>query len=114
VPEAHEARVELGRADRLKPEMPETFYSLGKAASLTGETSVAEAAWTKLINIENQSALAAQAHFGLAGLYRKQGKRRRLSVKCRNSENCRPTRRLRKNKNPQPQMARELGVCVLL
>jgi tetratricopeptide (TPR) repeat protein len=73
VPEAHEARAELGRADRLKPEMPETLYSLGKAASLTGETSVAEAAWTKLINIENQSALAAQEHFGLAGLYRKQG-----------------------------------------
>jgi tetratricopeptide (TPR) repeat protein len=69
-----EARAELGRADRLKPEMPETLYSLGKAASLTGETSVAEAAWTKLINIENQSTLAAQAHFGLAGLYRKQGK----------------------------------------
>jgi hypothetical protein len=27
-----------------------------------------------LLRIENQSALAAQAHFGLAALYRKQGK----------------------------------------
>ena len=28
----------------------------------------------ELLRIENQSALAAQAHFGLAALYRKQGK----------------------------------------
>jgi hypothetical protein len=27
-----------------------------------------------LLSIEQQSSLAAQAHFGLAGLYRKQGK----------------------------------------
>lgn len=71
---AHEARVELLRADRLMPEMPETLYSLGKAASLEGDAAAAEKAWTKLLSIEKQSSLAAQAHFGLAGLYRKQGK----------------------------------------
>ncbi|MFY9682813.1 MAG: tetratricopeptide repeat protein [Candidatus Sulfotelmatobacter sp.] len=71
---AHEARAELVRADRLMPEMPETLYSLGKAASLEGDAAAAEKAWTKLLSIEKQSALAAQAHFGLAGLYRKQGK----------------------------------------
>jgi tetratricopeptide (TPR) repeat protein len=71
---AHEARAELLRADRLMPEMPETLYSLGKAASLEGDAAAAEKAWTKLLSIEKQSALAAQAHFGLAGLYRKQGK----------------------------------------
>jgi len=27
---AHEARQELARADQLKPDMPETLYSLGK------------------------------------------------------------------------------------
>ncbi|MGA2377573.1 MAG: tetratricopeptide repeat protein [Candidatus Sulfotelmatobacter sp.] len=71
---AHEARAELLRADHLMPEMPETLYALGKAASLEGDAAAAEKAWTKLLSIEKQSALAAQAHFGLAGLYRKQGK----------------------------------------
>jgi len=69
-----EARVELVRADRLMPEMPETLYTLGKAASLDGDTTAAEKAWIKLLSIEKQSPLAAQAHFGLSGLYRKQGK----------------------------------------
>jgi tetratricopeptide (TPR) repeat protein len=71
---AHEARAELLRADRLMPDMPETLYALGKAASLEGDPAAAEKAWTKLLSIEKQSSLAAQAHFGLAGLYRKQGK----------------------------------------
>lgn len=71
---AHEARAELLRADRLLPEMPETLYALGKAASLEGDAAAAEKAWTKLLSIEKQSSLAAQAHFGLAGIYRKQGK----------------------------------------
>jgi len=70
----HEARAELVRADRLMPEMPETLYSLGKAASLEGDAAAAEKAWTKLLSIEKQSSLAAQAHFGLAAIYRKQGK----------------------------------------
>jgi len=69
-----EARDELERADRLKPDMPETLYSLGKAASLSGESALAEKAWLHLIAIEKQTSLAAQAHFGLAALYRKQGK----------------------------------------
>ena len=71
---AHEARSHLASADRLMPGMPETLYSLGKAASLEGDTAAAEKAWTKLLAIEKQSSLAAQAHFGLAGIYRKQGK----------------------------------------
>src|SRR3984893_8859995 len=70
----HEARAELLRANRLMPDMPETLYSLGKAASLEGDAAAAEKEWTKLLSIEKDSPLAAQAHFGLAGLYRKQGK----------------------------------------
>jgi outer membrane protein assembly factor BamD (BamD/ComL family) len=54
--------------------MPETLYSLGKAASLEGDAVAAEKEWTKLLSIEKESSLAAQAHFGLASLYRKQGK----------------------------------------
>ena len=71
---AHQARAELLRSDRLMQDMPETLYALGKAASLDGDAAAAEKAWHKLLTIENQSPLAAQAHFGLAGLYRKQGK----------------------------------------
>jgi tetratricopeptide (TPR) repeat protein len=69
----HEARVALERANRLKPDMPETLYSLGKAASLDGDVAAAEKAWLRVIELEKATPLAAQAHFGLAGLYRKQG-----------------------------------------
>jgi len=71
---AHEARAELVRADKLLPDMPETLYALGKAASLDGDAATAEKEWTRLLSIEKETSLAAQAHFGLAGLYRKQGK----------------------------------------
>lgn len=71
---AREARTELERSNRLQPDMPETLYSLGKAAALAGDSAAAEKAWTWLLSIEKQSALAAQTHFALAGLYRKQGK----------------------------------------
>jgi tetratricopeptide (TPR) repeat protein len=71
---AREARAELTRADHLLPDMPETLYSLGKAASLEGDAAAAEKNWTKVISIEKDSQLSAQAHFGLAGIYRKQGK----------------------------------------
>jgi len=71
---AHEALPELKRSNELKPEMPETLYSLGKAASLVGDVATAEKTWLKVIEIEKTTSLAAQSHFGLAGLYRKQGK----------------------------------------
>jgi tetratricopeptide (TPR) repeat protein len=69
-----EALPELKRSNELKPEMPETLYSLGKAASLNGDAASAERAWLKVIELERNTSLAAQAHFGLAGVYRKQGK----------------------------------------
>lgn len=65
---------ELKRANELKPDMPETLYSLGKAASLTGDAVTAEKAWSRVIELEKNTSLAAQSHFGLAALYRKQGK----------------------------------------
>jgi tetratricopeptide (TPR) repeat protein len=70
----HDARTILQHSDRLQPEMPETLYALGKASSLDGDTVAAEASWKKLLSIEKDSTLAGQAHFALAGLYRKQGK----------------------------------------
>jgi tetratricopeptide (TPR) repeat protein len=71
---AREAFAQLQRSNELKGEMPETLYSLGKAASLVGESVAAERAWLKVIELEKNTSLAAQAHFGLAGLYRKEGK----------------------------------------
>lgn len=70
---AHEAREQLERSNRLQPGMPETLYSLGKAASLDNDPTSAVRIWTDLLKIENSGPLAAQAHFGLATLYRKQG-----------------------------------------
>lgn len=69
-----EALTELELSDQLRPEMSETLYSLGKAASLAGDSEVAEKSWKRVIEIEKESSLAAQSHFGLAALYRKQGK----------------------------------------
>jgi len=68
------ARTELKRSDKLQPEMPETLYSLGKAASLEGDSAAAEKSWKRVTELEKATSLAAQAHFSLAGLYRKQGK----------------------------------------
>lgn len=71
---AREALSELKRANDLKPDMPETLYSLGKAASLHGDAATAEKSWIRVTALEKDTSLAAQAHFGLATLYRKLGK----------------------------------------
>jgi tetratricopeptide (TPR) repeat protein len=70
----HDARVSLLRSDELRVEMPETLYLLGKAASLDGDDALAEKSWLHVLKLEKDTSLAAQAHFGLAGIYRKQGK----------------------------------------
>ncbi len=69
-----EARVQLERADQLRPGMPETLYACGKAASLDGDVAEAEKDWLQVIANEPGGPFAAQAHFGLAGIYRKEGK----------------------------------------
>jgi tetratricopeptide (TPR) repeat protein len=71
---AQEAFAELKRSNALKPDMPETLYSLGKAASLTGDGATAEKSWARVVELEKDTSLAAQSHFALAVLYRKQGK----------------------------------------
>jgi tetratricopeptide (TPR) repeat protein len=97
---AHEANLELLRADRLMPDMPETLYSLGKAASLEGDAAAAERAWIKLLSIEKQSSLASQAHFGLAGLYRKQGKTAEAQHEMQEFESL-------KNNSTQPEAGKQ-------
>ena len=71
---AKEARVELVRANQLLPDMPETLGELAKAESMQNNFAAAEKAWNRIIELEKTGDLAAQAHFGLAGIYRKQGK----------------------------------------
>jgi tetratricopeptide (TPR) repeat protein len=71
---ALEALKDLGRSDILRPDMPETLYSLGKAAVLAGDAAAAQRALTRVIALEKESPLAAQAHYTLARLYRQQGK----------------------------------------
>jgi protein O-GlcNAc transferase len=70
---AAEACKELERADLLRPDMSDTLYSLGKAAVLAGDTATGERALLRVIALEKESPLAAQAHYALAGLYRKRG-----------------------------------------
>jgi len=70
---AHEARLTLEQANKLKGDMPETLYALGKAASLDGNVELAEESWRRLLEVEKDGSLAAQTHFALAGLYRKEG-----------------------------------------
>jgi tetratricopeptide (TPR) repeat protein len=69
-----EAGEELNRANTLRPDMPETLYALGKTQSLSGGIVNAEKNWRRVVELEPHSDLAAQAHFGLASLYRKQDK----------------------------------------
>jgi tetratricopeptide (TPR) repeat protein len=68
-----EARRELQRANDLAPAMADVLYALGKAASLDGDPALAEKAWRALLEINGGGPLAAQAHFGLAGIYRARG-----------------------------------------
>jgi tetratricopeptide (TPR) repeat protein len=71
---AREAQSALEHSNKLQSQMPETLYALGKAQSLDGDATAAEKSWLELLSIEKEGDLAAQTHFALAGLYRKQGK----------------------------------------
>jgi tetratricopeptide (TPR) repeat protein len=68
-----DAKAQLQIADQLRPQMPETLLSLGKAALLEGDIALAEKEWKQVVAIEKSGPLAEQAHFSLAGLYRKKG-----------------------------------------
>jgi tetratricopeptide (TPR) repeat protein len=85
-----EARLELSRADRLQPDMPETLYALGKAESSETNYSAAEKAWNRVIELEKTGPLASQAHFGLATIYRKQGKTEDAAREMKLFEESRP------------------------
>jgi tetratricopeptide (TPR) repeat protein len=70
----HEAREALVQSNQLRADMPETLYQLGKAAAMDGDATTAQQSWEHLLSLEKNTPLAAQAHFGLSGIYRKEGK----------------------------------------
>ena len=69
-----EALTALTRADTLGPDTPAILLALGQAAQLTGDSARAEKSWTKLLAVQKQGDIAAQAHFHLEDLYRKSGR----------------------------------------
>jgi len=68
-----EAFAELQHADKLRPDMPETLYDLGKAG-LNLEPAQSERWLLRVVQLEKETLLAAQAYQALATLHRKQGK----------------------------------------
>jgi Flp pilus assembly protein TadD len=84
-----EARPELARANELQPGNADTLYALGKAASLSGDKAAAEKAWLDVIGVDNNSALASQAHFGLASLYRERGDTAKADAEMREFQRLR-------------------------
>ena len=69
-----EALTELASADRLRPEKPPILVALGQAAFAAKDNARAEQSWRKVLEIDQKSDFAAQAHRGLAELYRDNGK----------------------------------------
>lgn len=68
-----EAAEELKRSDALRPDMPETLYALGRAFTASNPQA-AEQVFSRVIDLEKETPLAAQAYLALAGIHRKQGK----------------------------------------
>jgi tetratricopeptide (TPR) repeat protein len=69
-----EALTALTRANTLGPDTPAILLALGQAAQLTGDSARAEKSWARLLEVQKQGDLAAQAHSRLEALYRKSGR----------------------------------------
>ena len=69
-----EALRELQRSDKLRPQMIETLYDLGKALEQGNQLAAAEKAWLQLIKLGPYSPLAVSAHLELSQLYRREGR----------------------------------------
>jgi tetratricopeptide (TPR) repeat protein len=68
-----EAAEELRRSNALHPDMPETLYALGRACAVSDPVA-AERALDRVVEMEKESQLAAEADFVLAGIHRREGK----------------------------------------
>ncbi len=72
--QAGEALAIFADADRLRPNTPEILLEMGNAAAVAKDDSGAQTYWLKVLTIDQKSAIAAQAHMALAGLYKSAGK----------------------------------------
>lgn len=70
----NDAIAELNRANNLQPGMPETLLELGKALNVAGDPAAAIPHLEQLLAAEQNTPLAAAAHFQLAQAYRKLGR----------------------------------------
>ena len=98
---AREARSALEHSNKLQSQMPETLYALGKAESLDGDVTAAEKSWLELLSIEKEGELAAQTHFALVGIYRKQGKTADADREMKEFQRLRTTNGQSSTANPQ-------------
>ncbi len=73
--ETQAALAQLRRADTLQPGMPETLLELGKATASGGDLAAAAKIFLQVLEQERTSKLAEAAHFQLAQIYRKQGRK---------------------------------------
>jgi tetratricopeptide (TPR) repeat protein len=64
----------LETADKLRPNTPPILLDLAKAAQAAKDNAKAEKCWLQLLNVDQKSDFAAQAHFALAALYKDAGK----------------------------------------
>ncbi len=85
-----EAVSELERSDKLQPDMPETLVELGKATVSAGDLPAAANIFRKVLSVEQNSQLAATAHFQLAQIYRKLGKAAEADSEMRLFQQLRP------------------------
>jgi tetratricopeptide (TPR) repeat protein len=73
--QANQALVTFQYANQVRPDTPEILLALGNAASANKDDASAQKYWLKLLTIDQTSTAAAQAHLGLANLYRSAGKK---------------------------------------
>ena len=72
--QSRQAAAAFTQVDRLRPNTPEVLLALGNASLAANEFTQAKESWLKLLTIDQKSELAAQAHMGLATLFRSAGR----------------------------------------
>jgi hypothetical protein len=73
--------------------MADVIYALGKAASLDGDSAAAEKAWLAVVDTQKDGPLAAEAHFGLAGIYRQRGDSAKAETEMKEFQRLQKTKR---------------------
>lgn len=72
--QARQAAAAFAQVDKLRPNTPEVLLALGNASMAASDFIDAKQSWQKLLTIDQESELAAQAHMGLSTLFRSAGR----------------------------------------